>query len=600
MSGKYLSPLAAVKHLFQKPHTIRFPKETKPTAERYRGFHVTEWDKCIGCGNCRDICPPNAINMTKIADLQKIVDLKKGEKPERPSIDYGRCCFCGLCVDICPTSAMNLSQDYIMVDTSLKDFKFLPDETRQDRESWQAGHEESFDKYEREEMREVSPAVRKKSFTEMVLGYPEKDAIAEANRCMECGVCMEACPAHMDIPKYIRAIALGDNKKSVEIMYHTNDMLMTCGRICTHNCESACALQNRGEAVAIRWLKRYAVDHVEVKDFPKYEVPVVKKAPKVAIVGGGPGGLSAAFYLSINGIIPTIYDRHTKLGGMVRYAVPKYRLNDESLDKDINYMLSYGTKVKTGVKVGHDITLNHLLNHFDLVYMAVGLQAARQLKVSGSDHRDVVSALDFLFQSQKEKAKRLGKDIIVIGGGNVAMDVARSAARLQMMQYGKVSVKVVSLESMNEMPADPDEIKEGSEEGVTFIPSRSMKEVILKNKKIEKIKAIKVTSVFDEQGRFAPAFNTRDVAEIKGDMIIQSIGQTCPFDCFKASKLLDRIKFTPRRKVDIQNDFQTSIKGLFAGGDITNVKMDAISAIANGRDFAFGVVKKHLKKDPIR
>ncbi len=596
MSSRLLTPLKSIEQLFKKPHTIKFPEEKKEISPIYRGFHINDRDKCIGCGNCRDICPVNAINMVEIKELKNKV--KPGEEPERPAIDYGRCCFCALCVDICPTSAMNLSQDHIMVEPTLEKFNFVSDESRMDRISWTADKEESLVDFDRYEMPIEKPEKRVKTFDEMVLGFPEEIAVAEANRCLECGECVEACPAHMDIPEYIRAIAMGDNKKSVEIMLHTNPFMMTCGRICTHACETACSVEKRGEPVAIRWLKRFAADKVDLKDYPRYNVEKIYKKPRVAIIGAGPAGLSAAFYLSINGIIPTIYERHPKPGGMLRYGVPPYRLNDEQLDKDINYMLSYGTKVKYNTMIGEDVKIEYLLKHFDIVYLAIGLQAARALKFPHYDHKDVLSAVDFLEKVNMKKRIKIGKDVLVIGGGNVAMDVARSSARLQKQQYGRVNVKVMSLESMEELPALEEEIEEALEEGIKFIPRRSVTEPIIKNKKITGVETIKVTSVFDEEGRFAPHFDKEDKAVYKCDMIIQAIGQMCPFHCLDTLK--DKLKLTNQRKVDVTDSYQTSIGKVYAGGDIVNFRMDAVSAIATGREFAFSIVRKYLKKEPFR
>jgi len=596
MSANLLRPIKSIEQIFRKPHTIRFPEEKKEISPRYRGFHITEWEKCIGCGNCRDICPVNAINMEVIPRLKGKVEI--GENPERPAIDYGRCCFCGLCVDICPTSAMSLSQDFIMVEPELNDFYFISDEKRIDKKSWVANEEESLVDFKRKKMPVLSPAKRVKSFEEMVLGFPENIAIAEANRCLECGECVDACPAHMDIPEYIRAISKGDNKESVRIMYRTNPFLMTCGRICTHNCETACAVEKRGEPVAIRWLKRYAADNVDIKDYPDYKVEKIYKKPKVAIIGAGPAGLSAAFYLSINGIIPTIYERHSKAGGMLRYGVPPYRLSDKELDKDINYILSYGAKIKYNTVVGEDIKIEWLLKHFDVVYIAIGLQAARWLRFPNYRHKNIYSAVDFLEKVNTGKKIKIGKEVLVIGGGNVAMDVARSAVRLQHMEYGKSNVKILSLEAMDELPALEEEVEEAIEEKVKFIPRRSVIEPILEGKKLIGVKTVKVTSVFDEKGRFAPKLDKSDVKEYKCDMIIQAIGQMCPFHCLEDIK--DKIKMTPQRKVEVKDSYETSVKHLYAGGDIVNTRMDAVSAIATGRDFAFSIVKKYLKREPVR
>jgi len=218
--GSLLSPFKAVRYLFKRPKTLMYPFEPKEPALRYRGFHLNDWEKCTGCGNCADICPNQAIEMVKIPELKP--NPKKGIKNERPRLDYGRCCFCGLCVDVCPAGALSLSRDYIHISTATDTFTFVPEDYKGKPEEFlpdekysvfQAGLSHRKTNYEgfssdlnyslfepqRVEMQEVEPETRRLSFIEQVLGYNKQEAIKESSRCLECGLCEDACPAHLNL-----------------------------------------------------------------------------------------------------------------------------------------------------------------------------------------------------------------------------------------------------------------------------------------------------------------------------------------------------------------------------------------------------------------
>ena len=276
-----LSPFKALRYLFEKPVTLRYPFEPKEPAARYRGFHLNDWDKCTGCGNCADICPNEAITMIEVPEVEP----KAGEKNERPQLDYGRCCFCGLCIDICPPASLRLSRDYFHIHFDTDTFVFVPKDEKKDDETFLPPEEYSILKAslthrrknyegfssdldyalfdpERVTMAEVEADERKTSFVEMVRGYTAEQARAEASRCLECKLCEEACPAHLKISDYVKAVGKGDNEDALKTIFADNPLPAICGRICMKHCEEACSLGLRGEPVAIRWLKRYAADAV--------------------------------------------------------------------------------------------------------------------------------------------------------------------------------------------------------------------------------------------------------------------------------------------------------------------------------------------------
>ena len=612
MKGSFLKPFKAIRFLWKKPKTLKYPFESKEPALRYRGFHLNDWDKCTGCGNCADICPNEAINMEKIPELESKPE--KGMKNERPKIDYGRCCFCGLCVDICPPGSLRLSRDYFHIHFDTNTFVFLPKDEKTDKEHFLPAENYSIFKaslahrkrdYEgfspdidyslfepmKTPMSEVKPEERTLSFIEQVIGYSKKEAKREASRCLECKLCEEACPAHLKISDYIRAIYEDKPEESLKKIFEDNPIPSICGRICMKHCEDACSLSIRGEAVAIRWLKRFVAD--TIKDYKKVleQRPVRPTGKKVAVVGAGPGGLSAAYFLSLKGHKVTVFDSLPGGGGMMRIGPPPYRLPIEAIDKDVNYIKSLGVEFKFNTTVGKDILFEDIMKKYDAVYLGIGNTISLSTKVKNVEK--CLLALNFLRENKIGKNVKVGKEIIVIGGGNVAIDVAREAFRLQHMQYPdqKVVTKTVSLEYWDIMPATEEEIEEAKAEEIQFNPGWGPKEVVLDEKGNTKgLQCMKVKSVFDEKGRFSPTFYEDNEMFLEGDMIIEAIGQRPDFLLMSVEQF-KRLEFTQRRKVKVDENGQTSIPKVFAGGDIVNLNLDAVTAIADAKITSEGIDK---------
>jgi len=612
MKGSFLKPFKAIRFLWKKPKTLKYPFESKEPALRYRGFHLNDWDKCTGCGNCADICPNEAITMEKIPELESKPE--KGMKNERPKIDYGRCCFCGLCVDICPPGSLRLSRDYFHIHFDTNTFVFLPKDEKTDKEHFLPAENYSIFKaslahrkrdYEgfspdidyslfepmKTPMSEVKPEERTLSFIEQVIGYSKKEAKREASRCLECKLCEEACPAHLKISDYIRAIYEDKPEESLKKIFEDNPIPSICGRICMKHCEDACSLSIRGEAVAIRWLKRFVAD--TIKDYKKVleQRPVKPTGKKVAVVGAGPGGLSAAYFLSLKGHKVTVFDSLPGGGGMMRIGPPPYRLPIEAIDKDVNYIKSLGVEFKFNTTVGKDILFEDIMKKYDAVYLGIGNTISLSTKVKNVEK--CLLALNFLRENKIGKNVKVGKEIIVIGGGNVAIDVAREAFRLQHMQYPdqKVVTKTVSLEDWDIMPATKEEIEEAKAEEIQFNPGWGPKEAVLDEKGNTKgLQCMKVKSVFDEKGRFSPTFYEDNEMFLEGDMIIEAIGQRPDFS-FMPAEHFKKLEFTQRRKVKVDENGQTSIPKVFAGGDIVNLNLDAVTAIADAKIASEGIDK---------
>ncbi len=606
----FLSPFKATWYLFKRPKTLRYPFELKEPAKRYRGFHLNDWDKCTGCGNCADICPNEAITMVEIPELKP----KAGEKNERPKLDYGRCCFCGLCVDICPPGCLRLSRDYFHIHFDTGTFVFFPHDEKTDKEKFLppekysvlkaslSHRKEDYEGFasdlryslfetERVAMPEVAPEKRKLSFVEQVIGYSNEEAKREASRCLECKLCEDACPAHLKISDYIRAIYEDRPEESLKKIFEDNPIPSICGRICMKHCEDACSLSIRGEALAVRWLKRYVADKVkEYKDTLEIK-PGQPTGKRVAVIGAGPSGLAVAYFLTLKGHKAVVFDSLHGGGGMMRIGPPLYRLPIESIDKDVNYIASLGVDFRFNTEVGKDILFEDLMKDYEAIYLGIGTTVSLSTRVTNSEKCEL--ALNFLKENKIGKGSRVGREIIVIGGGNVAMDVAREAFRLQHMQYPgeKVVTKTVSLEDWDEMPATEEEVEDAKTEGIQFNPAWGPKEVVLDEKgNVKGLQCMKVKSVFDEQGRFAPNFYEENQIFLEGDMVIEAIGQRPDFS-FIPEKMFDKLKFTERKKVKVNENGMTSIPKLFAGGDIVNLSLDAVTAIADAKTASEGIDK---------
>lgn len=581
------SPSVSFKNLFKKPETIKFPEENKDTAKRYRGFHINDLDKCIGCGTCSEICDNHAIDMVQLDNVKT----ELGQRDERPKIDYGRCCWCGLCVDVCTTGSLEFTQDYTYVDKDADSFSYIPDNKNINKVEFEVGYERDENSelldLQRIEMEELDPEERIDSFVEIVKGFSKEQAEKEASRCVECDICTEACPASMNIPEYIRGIFDDDLEESVQQIYEDNPLPEVCGRVCTHKCETICSIGHRGEAISIRWLKRYAVDNVDSAEYEKIlgteKIEQIDK--KVAIIGSGPAGLSAAHYLKLMGYQVTVYESESKAGGMMRYGIPEYRLPYDNLDKDIDYIKNLGVEFVFNTRVGEDISLEELKEKHDAVFAATGLHNGRSTRIPGTDNNNVYQAIYLLKKITRGEEIPLTENVVVIGGGNVAMDIARSVARLQKQKYGEVNVLVTSLETEDIMPADQEEIEEAREEGVRFEPGRGPKEIVVdEDGSISQLCTNCCVSVFDEEQNFNPTFDNEDIKNYDCDMVIEAIGQGG--DNSYIDDHYDIEYEGPRIKVDEKQ--QTSLSWLFAGGDIVQGP-DVITGIKTGHDAAIGI-----------
>jgi NADPH-dependent glutamate synthase beta subunit-like oxidoreductase len=394
--------------------------------------------------------------------------------------------------------------------------------------------------------------------------------------------CKEACPVHSDVPGYLRLLAQGKRDQANAVIRERVPFPGILGRVCTHPCEEVCRRGDVNEPVSICALKRYAADG-EKGLWKKNAKTAEDTGKKIAIVGAGPAGLTAAFYLRKQGYAITIFDSHAEPGGMMRYGIPSYRLPKDILDKEISEILDLGVAFKPNQTLGQDITLDQIKNDgFDAVFLGIGAQLNQRTPLEGCDLPGILWGVDFLRQVAEGEDIQLKDTVIVVGGGSVAVDVALSA-----MRCGANDVTMVCLERREEMPAHEWEVKGVLTEGVRLMPSWGPHRILSENGQITGMELAHCVSVFDDQCIFNPSFDdTRE--KIEGDQVILAMGQA-PDLTF----LGNDSQITVDRGLIVVNEdtLETGMKGVYAGGDVVAVPGAIIQAIASGRKAASSIDK---------
>jgi NADPH-dependent glutamate synthase beta subunit-like oxidoreductase len=419
--------------------------------------------------------------------------------------------------------------------------------------------------------------------------------------------CQTACPIHTECGRYVQAIGISRDEEAYMILRAPNPFAYVLGRICAHPCEDNCRRGKIDEPIAICALKRYATDRHNLgtghDPARKALSPAPKRGKRVAIVGAGVCGLTCAHDLALLGYAVEVFESAPVPGGMLYLGIPHFRLPREIIKMEVDNILSLGVKLHTRVTVGRDISFADLREKFDSVLLATGLNKGRELSIPGSHLSGVFNGIDFLINVNLGFEIELGKRVVVVGGGNVAIDVARSAVRLvqeaadlaaldedgghlqpafdaarMARRSGAEQVALVSLESRAQMPAWKGEVEEAEHEGIAVDNSWGPKEIVGENGVVTGLKVRRCVSVFDENGRFNPAFSDEEKI-IPCESMILAIGQQADLSYIGSG---DGIQISPRGILKINEDLSTTAPGVFAGGDVAFGPRVLVEAVANG------------------
>ena len=408
--------------------------------------------------------------------------------------------------------------------------------------------------------------------------------------CYDAGTapCKTACPAHIGIQGYLQLAKEGRYEDALALIKKDNPLPAVCGHVCNRRCEDACTRGTIDEAVAIDEVKRFIAErdlNAETRFIPKKTIPSLKGGfeEKIAIIGGGPAGLSCAYFLALTGYKPTIFEKNAEPGGMLRYGIPSYKLEKNLLAAEIDVIRQLGVEIRCGVEIGKDVTIEDLREQgYKGFYAAIGCQRGRKPGISGENAEGAYTAVDFLRKAGAKESFALEGDVVVVGGGNVAIDAARISSRCT-----DAKISMFCLEAREKMPASDEEIEEALEEGIELNCGWGPKEVLEENGHVSGVVFKKCTRVFDAQGRFSPEYDENDTVTIPCRHVIFSVGQAIDW-----GHMLDNLHVELRPNggaLANKLTYQTSEPDIFVGGDVYTGPKFAIDAIAAGREGAISL-----------
>ncbi len=437
---------------------------------------------------------------------------------------------------------------------------------------------------DRVKMPELAPPIRLKSYDEAILGYTRKLAIAEAQRCIDCKTkpCTFACPALTRAPEYIQAIAGGDFDKSLAIALETYPIPGTLGRTCFHPCEDACVVGIKGEPVAICSLKRAAFDYGH---WPEIKRPA-PTGKHVAVIGSGPAGLQVAYDLARLGHAVTVFEALHKLGGMLQVGIPAYRLPRDVLDRELHKLAEWGVVFETGWRLGDSgRTLEALLERFDQVFLGVGCHSPKAIRVPGETAKGIVHAVDWLRTLELgDKPDLMGQRVVIVGGGSVAMDVARNALRC-----GAKSVHIVYRRGRGEMTASPEEVVQARDENIKFLMLANPLQFLAHGDgpKAGQVKALECIQMEmgqpDASGRRGPVPLEGSQFLLAADQVVLAVGHAPPAI---NRAVQGRVTLSKWGAIHVDADSRTSHPDIYAGGDIALGPSSIIESVAQARKAA--------------
>lgn len=472
-------------------------------------------------------------------------------------VEKANCVACGKCVEFCPAGAVKLGQKLC------------------DKEGCEV-------QYPR------IPLPSEQPWGEHMWSHNYRDV----NRinCYDTGTapCKTACPAHVAVQGYLKLAKEGRYDDALALIKKDNPLPAVCGHVCNRRCEDACTRGTVDEAVAIDEVKRFLAErdlNAETRYIPKKTIPSLKGGfdEKIAIIGAGPAGLSCAYYLALTGYKPTIFEKNEEPGGMLRYGIPSYKLEKDLLAAEIDVIRELGVEIRCGVEIGKDITIEELREQgYKGFYVAIGCQRGRKPGITGENAKGTYAAVDFLREAGAKESFALDGDVVVVGGGNVAIDAAKISSRCV-----DAKISMFCLEQRENMPASKEEIAEALEEGIELNCGWGPKEVLEEDGKVAGVVFKKCIRVLDEQGRFSPEYDEEQTVTIPCKHVIFSVGQAIEW-----GNMLDNLDLKRRPNGGALADkltYQTSEPDIFVGGDVYTGPRFAIDAIAAGREGAISL-----------
>ena len=500
-------------------------------------------------------CNVNICNALRTSQLFNTPNMSRSAYVAK--VESENCVACGRCVEGCPAGAVKLGQKLCTKDGPITyPRQELPDDHEWGPEKW-------------------------------AIDYRDKNRV----NCYETGTapCKTACPAHIAVQGYLKLAAQGKYKEALQLIKRDNPFPAVCGRICNRRCEDACTRGTIDQAVAIDEVKRFIAQqdlNAETRFVPEKVIPKVdgEFEEKIAIIGGGPAGLSCAYYLAEKGYRPTVFEKEKQPGGMLMHGIPEFRLEKDVIAAEIDVLRALGVEFHCGVEVGRDVTIPELREQgYKGFYVAIGLQSGGKLGVPGEDAEGVKAGIELMREVNLEGKKSLSGRVVVIGGGNIGADVARTALRC-----GAEKVSLYCLEDYDSMPMGVEDRTECEEDGIEIHAGWGQTEILAENGKCSGIRFRKCLSVRNAEGRFAPTFDDNTTEEVPCDMVLYCIGQKVDW---KGLLTGTAVELNPNgtAKADPVT-YQTAEPDLFVGGDVYTGQKFAIDAIAAGKQ---GAVSLH-------
>ena len=507
-------------------------------------------DKIFAVCNCN----VNVCNALRTSQLFNTPNMSRSAYVARVETD--QCVACGRCVEYCPAGAVKLGQKLCTKDGPVEyPRQELPDAAKWGPEKW-------------------------------AIDYRDKNRV----NCYDTGTapCKTACPAHIAVQGYLKLAAQGKYREALQLIKRENPFPAVCGRICNRRCEDACTRGTVDQAVAIDEVKRFIAQQdldAATRFVPEKVIPKVDGEfdQQIAIIGGGPAGLSCAYYLAEKGYRPTVFEKEQRLGGMLENGLPSFRLEKDVVQAEIDVLREMGVQFRCGVEVGKDVTIAQLREQgYQGFYVAVGLQSGGRLNIPGDDAQGVTAGIDFMRRVNGGQETKLEGRVVVIGGGNIAADVARTAVRC-----GAESVDLYCLESYDDMPMGPEDRGECERDGITIHAGWGQTEIVTENGHAAGIRLRKCLRVKNDQGRFAPEFDDNDTCQAQCAAVLYCIGQKVDWRQLLTGTA---VTFNPNGTAQVDPvTYQTAEPGIFAGGDAVTGQKFAIDAIAAGKEGAISL-----------